>query len=117
MSNAPIYIDFILATCVLIAAITQCVWLAFHGNSIGRWMQAIGWAGLATRLFWSIAHGDDPQVATVSIPLLIMAAGGAALTAVQQMRMLWVDVRCMQDPSQACFRTDRVRAALREKVK
>lgn len=69
------------------------------------------------RILWSVTHGADPQIAAVSVPLLLMAAGGATMTAVQQMRLLWMDVRCLQDHSQPCYRTDRVRAAFMERRK
>jgi hypothetical protein len=115
MINAPIYIDAILGVLLLVTAGTQCTWIAFHGHALGRWLQAIGWSGLSVRILWSIAHGNDPMIAAVSIPLLLMAAGGATLTAVGQMRMLWMDVRCLQRPEHRCFREDRVKAAILER--
>lgn len=117
MIDAPIYVDAILGVLLLVAATTQSIWIAFHGHSLGRWLQAIGWSGLAIRVLWSVAHGQDPPIAAVSIPLLLMAAGGATLTAVQQMRLLWMDVRCIQRPEHRCFREDRVRAAIMERRK
>ena len=113
--NAPIYLDWLLAICLAIAAGTQYIWLAFHGSTFGRWLQAIGFTGLAMRIAWSLAQGGDPPIAAVSIPLLVFIAAGSAVTAVQQMRMLWMDVRCLQKPEHRCYREDRVKMALLER--
>ena len=117
MIDAPIYVDWILGIVFLLAFLVQCVWVAFHGHSLGRWMQAIGFCGVGVRLVWSLAEGHNPQVAAISIPFLILLAGGTSLTAIQQMRMLWMDVRCLQRPEHRCFREDRVKAAILERKK
>ena len=52
MTDAPIYIDAILGLMLLVAAGTQCTWIAFHGHTLGRWLQALGWAGLSVRILW-----------------------------------------------------------------
>lgn len=117
MVDAPIYVDWLLVVALMIAAAVQYVWIGFHGHSAGRWLQALGFTGLAMRLMWSLSQGDDPPVAAVSIPLLMFVAAGSSITAIQQMRMLWMDVRCLQSPEHRCFREDRVKAALMEKRK
>ena len=116
MVDAPTYVDWTLGIVFLIAFLIQCLWIAFHGHSLGRWMQAIGFCGVGVRLVWSLSAGQDPQVAAISIPFLILLAGGTSLTAIQQMRLLWMDVRCMQQPEHRCYREDRVRDAIKEKV-
>lgn len=115
MTDAPIYIDWILASTMMIAAFVQYVWISFHGHSLGRWLQALGFTGLAIRLAWSLSSGEDPPIAAVSVPLLIFIAAGTSITAVQQMRLLWMDVRCLQQPEHRCYREDRVRMAIRER--
>ena len=115
MIDAPIYIDWILAIVMGIAACVQYVWLSFHGHSLGRWMQALGFTGLAIRIGWALSAGEDPPIAAVSVPLLMIIAAGASITAMHQMRMLWMDVRCMQDHRHRCFREDRVKAAILER--
>jgi hypothetical protein len=115
MIDAPIYVDWLLATILMFAGGVQYVWLAFHGNSVGRWLQALGFTGISLRLMWSLSQGIDPPIAAVSVPLLMMLAIGCSLTAIQQMRLLWLDVRCIQDPKHVCFREDRVRWAIKER--
>ena len=115
MIDAPIHIDIALGVCLLIAAGVQYAWIGFHGHSVGRWLQAIGFTGLAIRIFWQVIEGGDPSIAIISIPLLIFIGSGSALTAIQQMRALWMDVRCFQDPSKPCYRTDRIRDGLLER--
>ena len=117
MIDAPIYIDWILAIVFMIAAAVQCIWIAFHGHSLGRWFQAIGFCGVSVRLIWGLSEGQDPQVAAVSIPFLVLLAAGSSITAIQQMRLLWMDVRCLQRPEHRCFREDRVKAAILERQK
>jgi len=113
--DAPVHIDLILGICLAIAAIVQYTWIAFHGHSIGRWLQAVGFTGLAIRIIWSIAIGNDPPIAAVSVPLLVFIGAGSALTAIQQMRLLWLDVKCIQNPQHRCYRADRIKLAMREK--
>lgn len=115
MIDAPVHIDLILAVCLAVAAGVQYVWIGFHGHSIGRWLQAIGFTGLAIRIFWQLVNGGDPSIAAVSIPLLIFIGAGSALTAIQQMRLLWLDVKCIQNPQHRCYRADRIKLALRGK--
>lgn len=112
MIDAPVYIDIMLAVVMGVCAGFQYVWLSFHGHSIGRWMQAIGWTGLCIRITWAVSSGENPPIASVSIPLLILAAGGASLTAYQQLRRLQANVRCMADPKFTCAREDRIKIAL-----
>lgn len=113
--NAPWWIDSVLALLFVTAAGAQFAWLGFYGHSIGRWMQALGWTGLSVRLVGDLVTGGDPHVAAVAIPFLALVSGGTAYTAIAQIRALQLDVRCMRDPLQHCFRADRVRAALAEK--
>jgi hypothetical protein len=115
--NAPPWIDGMLCVAFVTAALVQYVLIAMRGHSVGRWMQAIGWTGLAMRLMWAFITDQDPIIASISIPFLISASGGTALSAYQYMRVMAADVRCIQDPSQRCAREDRVMLAIREKVR
>ena len=115
MINAPVYVDAVLAVVLLIAAVAQFFWLAMHGSSIGRWLQGIGFCGVSVRILWTLFSGGDPNIASFSIPFLAAIGCGAAITAIQQMRMLRLEVKCMQDPSQQCFRSDRVKVAILER--
>lgn len=117
MIDAPVHADFVLGICLAIAALVQYAWIGFYGHSIGRWLQAVGFTGMAIRLIWAVAIGDNPPIAAISIPLLIFIGAGSALTALQQMHALWLDVRCFQDPTKPCFRADRIRLALLGKRK
>jgi len=114
MIDAPVYVDIALAIILAVAAGTQYVWLAFHGHSIGRWLQAIGFTGLAMRILWTVAQGQDPHIAAISIAPLCMICIGATITAVHQMRSMLIDVRCLQNPLYPCFREDRLKKAARE---
>lgn len=115
MINAPVYVDLSLAIILLFAAVSQFFWLAMHGNSVGRWLQAIGFSGVSVRIFWTVISGGDPNIASFSIPFLSAVGCGAAVTAIQQMRMLRLEVSCMQDPSKQCFRDDRMKVAFAER--
>lgn len=115
MIDAPVYVDVSLAVVLLFAACAQFFWLGMHGNSVGRWLQALGFCGIAVRIIWTISIGNDPHIASFSIPFLAAIGCGAAITAIQQMKLLRLEVRCMQDPTQPCFRKDRVKAAIMER--
>lgn len=113
--NAPPMFDGMLCVAFTLAAIVQYVLIGMHGNTVARWMQAIGWTGLSMRLVWALSTGQDPLIASISIPFLIAASGGTALGAYQYMRILSADVRCMRDHDKPCAREDRVRMALQER--
>lgn len=115
MIDAPVYVDWALALVLMVSAIIQYIWIGFHGHTFGRWLQALGFTGLSVRLIWSLVQGYDPHIAAVSIGPLAGIATGSSITAIQQMRLLWTSVRCIQAPEHRCFREDRVKQALREK--
>lgn len=112
--NAPVYIDAVLCLVLAIAALVNYFWLGAHGHSIGRWMQALGYTGLFLRMFIDIIYGNDPHISVAAIAPLTFVAVGSAVTAIQQMRILWADVHCFRDPKFRCYRVDRVKMALRE---
>ena len=112
--DAPPYIDTMLAFVFVITAGVNYVWIGMHGHTAGRWLQALGFTGLAMRLIFDLISGGDPHISAAAIFPLTAIAAGTSITAIQQMRMLWVDVRCMNDPKHKCFRSDRIKMALKE---
>ena len=114
MIDAPIYIDLLLACFMFAAAVVQCFWLAFNGHNLGRWMIAIGWCGLSVRITWSVFIGEDPPIAAVSVPLLMLASGGSAITAIRQIRFNRLGVTCQLDPDKPCYREDRIHDLLKK---
>ncbi len=112
IDDAPLYIDLILGVYLAIAALAHYVEIAFVGSTVWRWLSACGWTGLILRILWSIALGKNPPIANVSVPLMMMAAGGGAIAATLSTRRMWADARCIADPTLTCQREDRVREAV-----
>jgi hypothetical protein len=113
MIDAPWYVDLVLATVMILAAMSQYAWISFSGHSTERWLLAIGWTGLAGRLAYSLIVDGNVMIALASVPFLVMIAGGTALSAWRQLVMKPPPkVQCLQEPEFLCQREDRIREAI-----
>lgn len=112
MLNLPPAVDWTIAACWVVMAFVNGQLIARLGHSPERWLRLVGWAGLG--LWWAyriIEHGE----LTVSVPtvfFVLMLAVASLISARRQLSLARAEVRCFQDPSQRCFREDRVRKAI-----
>lgn len=109
MMDAPWYIDYGLALVMSLAALVQYLWIARNGTSLGRWMMAIGWTGLAVRVVWGLVTEGNVAIHAASVPFLVSLAGGTVLVAWRQIIDVEPQVNCLQKPEYRCYREDRIR--------
>ena len=109
MIDAPPYVDWALAVVMCMAAIAQYLWLAKNGSSFGRWLQAIGWTGLALRTVLGLILDGNVKIHAASVPFLVALAGGTVLTAWRRIIDAEREVYCLQKPEMRCYREDRIR--------
>ena len=109
MIDAPWYVDWILAVIMALAALVQYLWIARNGSSFGRWLMAIGWTGLATRVILGLTMTGNVQIHAASVPFLVMLAGGTVLVAWRQIVDVERVVHCLQKPEMRCYREDRIK--------
>jgi hypothetical protein len=120
MVDAPWYVDLAVALCLVLSAGINYTLIGMNGNSLGRWLSAVGWTGLSARMLYGLLVDGNVPIASISMPFLAMAAGGTVIGALRHMRESQADVKCLRDPWIKCQRSDRVEAALakiREKEK
>lgn len=118
MIDAPWYVDSILMSVMIGAALVQYIWIAFKGHSVGRWLQAVGFTGLAMRMGYALYVDGNVPIASASVPFLMCLAGGTVLTAWKEiLQKPLPEVHCLQEPDRLCQREDRIRAAILERKK
>lgn len=115
LMDAPWYVDAVLMVIMFTAAGVHYFSIAREGHTVGRWLLAIGWTGLAIRFCYGLVTTGNVLVNPASIPFLLMLAAGTVFVAWRELRAFGApEVYCLQEPDKLCQREDRIRSAIEE---